>query len=727
MRTTKRSYMKTSWIFSKVLKRKSLPRKLKEDYIPKIQDLFAYSSFLVNNWQPFVEMIHMIRLKLESINPSAIQLSLDTVSGATTQLQTMRDLRTLRNEEMKSYELEKRCSFNRLAAVFSDIDNTIGATSLGGTLPERLRGIYFRLWGSLQQVVKNDEVDVRILCKTTSDALNKLVGEIESATNNMNHLSDSADKLENLTRTWDEISSAINKYLNVVKDDHQTLPVLLDNQVFLIDKANLLLPQPSGDAQDIISRLTFKIYYMQLFFKSLCESVVSTKKDLRVVKTDRDDRSVAKRTTQRLIDEIQYRERYINGSFNTNASYAAAFRIICDTILRHITWYFCVGSINDQGVAGNRYKIDFRIYEPHGTSDKLAEFERIPDIGNYILYMKQFIDENNRTRKTSTFKIDFFRMVYTQFLSNFHSIETGSGGKVQFLARLFVIDPTIEKAANLLIKDSNALAFEEIRASSPYKQLVRQYSYDDLVRSWSIEALSETEFLLLMDHAKEFYGVVQVFYDALFDRNNGTTFQNTTKSSLLDSLVVSNLVSVVRSLTPDWHTIEMCETLVNKILLDTSGRTIEKRDFVGDAKKFIKNIARAGGSRDGDLMTEQYVCEALKNIARWVDNGGILDGAYLKHFQLMFAKVRQEGSHLINCMLGTGNEGVLPEVRGDVLDGLKLRLGSKPSPKNYLSVVSDVLIKEYKIAPDFVRQRIDSSDLDTDDEAVKAISMFKAL
>ena len=705
-------------------KDREFAKTLKEDYIPKIQDLFTYSSFLVSNWQSFVEMIHAIRSRLESINPSDSRLGFDIGSDSYKDLQTLQGLQTLQNEENRNNELEKRCSFNRLASIFSDIDNTIGATSVGGPLPDRLRGVYFRLWGSLQQVVKNDEVDGRIYCTKTYDALNDLVKDIQSATGGMLHSPDAATKLQELNQIWDKVSSAINRYLQVLKADHQTLPVLLDNQVFQIDKANLLLPRPSADIRDNISRMTFKIYYMQIFFNSLFESATNLRKYLQAGKSPK-PKSVAKRDTQRLIDEIQYRERFISGEFNTNESYAAAFQIICDTVLRHATWYFCVGLVDN---TTERYNIDFRIYDPHGTSDKIEEIQRMPDLGNYVLYMKQFIDENNRTRKTTAFKVDFFQMVYTQFLSAFHLIETGlpgADGSVDFLTSLYHIALPVEKAAKALINDTGrAEAFKYVRSSSAYRQLLKHYSYDELVQSGSIEALAETDFLLLMDNARDFYNIVQIFYNSIFAKT-GSRFQNTTKSSLYDNLIVSNLVSLVKSVTPDWHTDDMCEGLVRKMLLDTSDKT-EKRDFIGDAKRFIKKIRRAGGARNGP-MAKKYVSEAMEKIAKWIDGGGHLDAQYLEHFRLISAKVRQDETGLLNATLGHDAQGILGELRDDIVAKVKSRLGSVPSPGDYLSVVSDILEEHYDVEADVVKKRIEIYRLDVDDKAVKDIYVFKAV
>ena len=717
---------------------------LKQDYVPKIQDLFTYSSFLVNNWQSFIEMIHIIRSKLESIEPSDSHFHFDKTADTTKSLQTLQDLQRLQRREIENNELEKRCSYNRLTSVFSIVDETIGATSLGGSFPERLRSIYFRLWGSLQHIVENDETDDRIFHQKTFEALGVLVRVIGSVTEKMqlsrNH--DNADRLQTLNRTWGRISSAIDVYLELLKDDRQTLPVLLDNHVFQIDRANSLLPKLSNDIQDTISKLTFKIFYMQIFFESLCNSITALKNDLKKdLKKDltlrtrsigKRDRTTAKRNTQRLIDEIQYRERHISGEFKTDASYAAAFRIICDTIVRHTTWYLCVGSISDDGSnTQKRYNIDFRINDRRKAADEI-HFERLPDIGNYVLYMKQFIDDNNRTRKTSAFKIDFFQMVYTQYLSSFHSIETGSGADVAFLTDQFVIAQEIEKVAKALKTESaTPIIFEQVRSSLPYKQLVDQYSYDELVRSWSIEALSESDFLLLMNNARDFYNIVQIFYDSIF-RKRGEKFENTTKSSLYDSLNISNLMSVVRLVTPDWYTDDMCEMMVKKMLFDTTARRTEKRDLIGDAKKFVKKIRRAGGTRNQELIAAKYIHEALKLIAKWTDEGGVIEEEYLRQFQQLHARVRQNARGLLDAVFGNDLEGLLAENRDYIIG----KVGRSPEPKEYISKVSDILEKDYEIAPDLIRRKVESklvqretesSEPKLDDNAVKNIKIFKAL
>ncbi len=396
---------------------KDFAKTLKNEFYPNIIDLNAYSSFLVSYWQTFVKMVHTIRLKLESINPSQYSnLPKETDIDATKKLESLHDLETLQNLELKNVEFDKRCSYNRLAYVFSYIDDTVSATSLGGPFPERLRGMYFRVWGSLQHVVDNDEVDDRIFCKATVQGLNTLVKSVQTATSQMsknNTADDDSNRLQILYHVWNDISVAIDAYLLVLKDDRRTLPVLLDNHVFQIYKANSLLPRVSqvtldtldDDVHDTMSRLAFKIYYIQIFSESLCKTVERLRTDFkssRIPPVIR-NKPKMKHNAQRLVDEIQFRERNIKGSFATNASYAAAFRIICEAIVRHASWYFCVGPVGSTD--NNRYNIDFQVFDPEpDASSSQVHIERLPDIGNYVLYMKQYVDENNRIRKTSALK-----------------------------------------------------------------------------------------------------------------------------------------------------------------------------------------------------------------------------------------------------------------------------------------------------------------------------------
>ena len=277
-------------------------RQLREEYIPIIHDMSDYSSFLVANWRSFVNLIHILRSKLETINPSTLQLSILKAGTG-----IAKELEDIRNEETRNSELEKRCSYNRLVTIFSDIDNTIGATSLGGPLSERLRNTYFRVWGSLQQVVNNDKVDARIFCDKTLEALKNLVEIVDSSAMTIPRESDCAVKLLGLNSIWEQVSAAINEYSKVVKDDRQTLPVILDNQVFQIEKAHSLLPRSSDKIEDTVSNLTFKIYYMQIFFTSLYESAKTLRKHLKVDQTSKQKNPFAKANTRRIIDEIQYR------------------------------------------------------------------------------------------------------------------------------------------------------------------------------------------------------------------------------------------------------------------------------------------------------------------------------------------------------------------------------------------------------------------------------------
>lgn len=611
---------------------------LTKDIIPNLTSM-SYSSYIVNNWRSLTETLGMIRLKMESINPSSLKLH--DVKTSSDKIENMR------NKVQRRNELEKRCCFNRLMTIFGFIESRFESDVIGLSIRERLHKLYFSHWKMLQDVIKTDEKgSSKIFCRKTILALQLLVSTIQGATEIL-HFSliqnrNTTEKLQSLSCTWVTISDAIISYLTVLEKDQQTLPLLLDNQIFQIHKAHALLPVASDNVTESLSKLSFKIYTMQLFFEDLLQSALNFQKNLKNSDSAKPDKKILDHTTEQIIDEIKYREKSLTIPLKRHENFIAAHHVLCDTIIRHISWYFCVGSA-DRGE--ERYNIDFILYDTKNKSRQFKIFDNLPDLKTYVVYMRQFIAESNRSRKTATFKVDFFKMIYTQILSNFHSIASGIPGPnnefQEFLNQQFQLPSTTEKTASVILNGTvnPADELEQIRLTPAFKQLINQYSYDKLVQSWSIDALDQTDFNRLTRDAKKFFDIVQQFYYAIFKKIGGA-FTNTTIPSLCRNLSISDLVNLLKNIVPDWHTEEMCESVVWSMLNDESARTSLKRTIIKDVKTLFRKIRTAGGPRQETILEQRYVCASLEKIKRWADEGGSIDDQHREHLDLLSHKCR---------------------------------------------------------------------------------------
>lgn len=323
--------------------------------------------------------------------------------------------------------------------------------------------------------------------------------------------------------------------------------------------------------------------------------------------------------------------------FKGHEDFAAAHHVLCDTIIRHISWYFCVGPADK---SEERYNIDFILHDARDRSRQFKIFDGLPDLKTYVVYMRQFIADSNRSRKTATFKVDFFKIIYTQILSNFHSITGGPNNDFQyFLSQHFQLAPTTEKTAITLLDGAASPAdeLEQIRLTPAFRQLINQYSYDKLVQSWSIDALDLTDFNRLTREAKKFFDIVQQFYYAIFKKHAGT-FANTTVSSLCRNLSISDLINVLKNIVPDWHTEEMCASMVWSMLNDESARTSPKRTIIKDVKTLIRKFGTAGGAKQDSILKRRYICASLAKISIWAEEGGRIDDQHRKHLDMLVDK-----------------------------------------------------------------------------------------
>ena len=697
-------------------------QQLKLEHIPTLESL-STSSFLINNWQAIMKMFNLIRLKLDSINPSATKLN---------EIHNNDDIvEYVQLKAKRNNELDKRCCYNRLGAIFATIENAFGAAFFGQPFQDRLRKIYIDNWKLLQDVVSKNEIDTKVFGEYFISALEDLIENIQSTTEvlhtKINQKIEPVDRLQYLDEGWNTISNAILAYLGMLKDDRWTLPLLLDNHIFQIQKVHSLLPSPSDDLTDTLSKLSFKIYAMQIFFESLLKSAVTVRKNLAVTQSSNLGKNSSTGAIKMLIDEIQYRERSISVPFRTHESYAAAHHVLCELIIRHLTWYFCAGSTDNEE---ERYIIDFTMYHGSGTDSKITIFDRLPDVSGYVSYMRQFINDSNRDRKTTTFKTDFFKMMYTQILSNCHSIRAGDGSPdIEFRTDLFEIPPVVKMAATSLIhaEDTLEATFKQVRMSSAWKQLISQYEYDRLVETWSIDALTQTDFHQLMDQARAFFNVVQQYYFSIF-KTRDNKFVHTSITSLCHNLSISSLANIVKAVVPDWYTEEMCTKIVWDILCDNSARTSRSRGLGKDIKVFWHNLKKAGGVRD-KASNKKYVCSSLESIQTWVEEGGSMQAEYRKHLDLMFEKCRLSNAQLTDAVFGDKNAwDQLPIViRDDLVDEIINQNGSAIQPDDFLYIIVRFLADNYDMEQNSVKRHIENRGLKKNSAALRSTSLYRAI